>query len=96
MATMRTIRAWGMAGMIGLAMLRPLNAGHAAETRTSIAVSVIVANTCSVTLTARSVVNSHCTWPQPATVSTVPVPMAPAPTTSRGESQGVRYLAIEY
>jgi hypothetical protein len=83
-----------MAGIIGLATISPLNAGHAAETQTSFDVSVIVANTCSVRLTARPGVNSHCAWPQPATVSAVPEALTP--TASRGESQGVRYLAIEY
>jgi hypothetical protein len=80
--------------MIGLAIASPLDAGQAAETQTSFGVSVIVANACSVRLTMRPGVNSHCAWPQPATVSAVPPEVTP--TTSRGEAQGVRYLAIEY
>jgi hypothetical protein len=97
MAPRRTF-AGGVAGILGLALVCPLVAGHAAETRTSINVSVVVTNNCTVSLAPKangSGISSHCAWPQPMTVYAVPEAGFP-PAKSVGATQGIRYLAVEY
>jgi hypothetical protein len=83
-----------MAGILGLALVSPLTRGHAAETRTSISVSAVVANRCTVSLArvGGAGISRRCAWPQPATFSAT----VASPNIGTEEAQGIRYLAVEY